>query len=83
METLIDHYDKTAVVQRRDAKLVAITLVRLQGHIIGATRSHDLPEAILADQGAPADHSEISARRTDVIKSVRLNSVSRAHPPIE
>jgi len=59
-----------------------ITLVRFRCHIIGATKSHDLPEAILADQGAPADHSEISARRTNVIKSVRLNSVGGADPPI-
>ena len=64
-ETLVDNDDKTAVVRRRDAKSAAITLVRSRGHIIGATRSHDLPEAILADQGTPADHSEISARRTD------------------
>jgi hypothetical protein len=40
-------------------------LVPSRGHIIRATRSHDLPEAILADQGAPRDHSEISVRRTD------------------
>jgi hypothetical protein len=78
----INDDDKTAIVRWHDAKLAVITLVRLRGHIIGATRSHDLPEAILADQGAPADHSEISARRTNVIKSVRLNSVGRAHPPL-
>ena len=36
---------KKAIVRRRDAKLAVITLVRSRGHIIGATRSHDLPEA--------------------------------------
>jgi len=64
-ETLVDNDDITVVVRRRDLKSAAISLVRFQGHIIGATRSHDLPEAILADQGAPADHSEILARRTN------------------
>ncbi len=61
----IDDDAKTAIVQWRDAKLVVITLVRSRGHLIRATRTHDLQEAILADQGAPGDHSEISARRTD------------------
>ena len=46
----INNDDKT-----HDAKLAVITLVRSRGHIIRATRSHDLPEATLADQGAPAD----------------------------
>jgi hypothetical protein len=69
-KTQVDHDNKTAVTRRRDAKLAAITLVRSRGHLIGAARSHDLQEAILADQGAPTDHSEISARRNDVIKSV-------------
>ena len=79
----IDNDAKTAVIRRHDAKLVVITLVRLQDHSIGATRTHDLlQEIILADQGAPADHSKISVRRTDVITSVWLNSVGRAHPPL-
>ena len=45
--------------------------------LIGATRSHDLQ-----DQVAPADHFEISVRRTNIIKLVRLNSVGGAHPPV-
>ncbi len=62
--------------------MAAITsLVRSRGHIIGASRSHDLHEAILADQGAPADHSKISARRAGITMLVRLNSVGRTHPP--
>jgi hypothetical protein len=64
-KTLVDNDDKTAVLRRRNANSAAITLVPSRGHIIRATRSHDLPEAILADQGAPRDHSEISVRRTD------------------
>ena len=64
-ETLVDHDDKTAVIPRGDAKLAAITLVHLQGHSIGATRSHDLHEGTLADQEAPADHSVISVRGTE------------------
>jgi hypothetical protein len=63
-ETLVDNDDKTAVVQRRDTKLAAITLVCSQGHSIGTTRSHDLQEGTLACQGASADHSKISVRGT-------------------
>ena len=54
-------------------------LVCSRGHLIGATRTHDLQEAILVNQGAPADHSKILARRTDWIQSVWLISVGRAH----
>jgi hypothetical protein len=81
----IDDDAKTAIVivRRRDAKSAAITLVCSWGHIIGASRSHDLHEAILADQGAPADHSEILARRTNWIQLVWLNSVGLTHRPIE
>ncbi len=81
-KTQVDNDNKTTVTRWHDTKLAAITLVRSWGHLIGATRSHDLQKAILADQGAPADHSKILARRTNVIMSVQLNSVGRAHPPI-
>ena len=64
-KTLVDNEDKTAVLRRRDLKSAVITFVRFQGHIIGATKSYNLPETILADQGAPADHSKISVRRTN------------------
>jgi hypothetical protein len=73
---------KTAIVWLRDAKSAMITLVRLRDHLIEAARTHDLQEAILANQGAPADHSEILARRTNWNQSVRLNSVGRAHQPL-
>jgi hypothetical protein len=56
---LVHHDNKTAVTWGRGAKLAVITLVRSRGHIIGATRSHDLQEAILTDQGAPVDQFEI------------------------
>ncbi len=49
----IDDDANTAIVRRRDAKLIVITLVRSRGHLIGATRTHDLQMAILANQGAP------------------------------
>ena len=39
-------------------------------------------EGTLADQGAPADHSKISARGTDCDQLERLNSVGGADPPI-
>jgi hypothetical protein len=81
IKTQVDHDNKTAVTQRRDAKLAAVSLVRLLGRITRATISHDLQEAILADQGAPADHSKILARSTNLIKSVQLNSVGGAYPP--
>ena len=82
-KTQVDNDNKTAVIRRRDAKLAAITLVCSQGHSIGATRTHDLQEAILANHGAPVDHSKILARRTNVITLVRLNSVGRAHPLVD
>ncbi len=78
----IDDDAKTVIVRRGDLKLAAITFVRSRGHKIGATASHDLPETILANQGAPADHSKISARRTDWIQSVGLNSVGATDPPV-
>ncbi len=81
-KTQVDHDNKTTVARRRDAKLAAITLVRSWGHIIRATRSHNLQEAILTNQGAPSDHSEISARRTNWIQLIRLNSVGPTHPPL-
>ena len=61
----VNHNNSIALVQWCNAKLVSITLVRLQGHIFRATRSHELPEVTLTNQGAPLDHSEILARRTD------------------
>ena len=57
----VDHDNKIAVLRRRKPELAMITLVRLQGHRIGATRSHELPEATLDPEGAQADHSAISA----------------------
>jgi hypothetical protein len=81
-KTQVDHDNKTAITWRHNAKLAVITLVCSQGHIIGATRSHDLQEAILTDQGASADHSKILVRRTDWIQLVQLNSVGGAHPPV-
>jgi hypothetical protein len=50
-KTHVDNDDKTAIVQRRDTKLAAITMVRSRGHLIGATRNHDhdLQEVTLAD----------------------------------
>jgi len=80
-ETLIDNDDKTTVVRRRDAKMAVITPVRSRGHSIGATRSHHLQEATLADHGALADHPEISARGTDLYQSQRLKSVGAGQQP--
>jgi len=53
-ETLVDNDDKTAVVRRHDLKSAVINLAHFQGHRIGATRIHDLPEAILADRRSPS-----------------------------
>ncbi len=72
-ETLIDNDDKTIVVRRRDAKMAVITPVRSRGHSIGATRSHDLQEATLADHGALADHPNIWARGTDLYQSHEIS----------
>ncbi len=55
--------------------------VRLRGHKIGATRSHELPEATLDPKGAPADHSAILAWRTGWNQSILLNSVGATSPP--
>jgi hypothetical protein len=57
----VDHDNKIAVVLWRNLELAMITLVRSRGHKIGATRSHELPEAALDPKGAPADHSAILA----------------------
>ncbi len=57
----VDHDNKIAVVRGRSQELVMITLVRLQGHKIRATRNHELPEATLDPKGAQADHSAILA----------------------
>ena len=69
-KTQVDNDNKIAVIRQRNRILAAITLVPSQGHFIGATRSHDLHKVILANQGAPADYSEILARRTKVITLV-------------
>jgi hypothetical protein len=53
--------NKIAVVRWRNPESAMITLVRSQGHKIGATRSHELPEATLDPKGAPADHTALSA----------------------
>ena len=82
-KTQFDHGNKIALVQWRDAKLVSINLVHLQGNLIGATRSHDLHEGTLADHGAPADHSKILVRRTDCYQLVQMKSVGGAHPPLK
>ena len=81
-KTLIDHNDKITIVRRRDAKMAATTLVRSHGHLIRATRKHEIQEGTLTDQGAPSDHSGILARRANCIQSVQLNSVGGAYPPI-
>ena len=57
-----------------------ITLARSQGHKIGATRRHELPEATLDPKGAPADHSAILTWRTNWNQSIWLNSVDATHP---
>ncbi len=57
--------------------------VRSQGHKIGATRNHELPEAILDPKGAPADLSAISAWRTNCNQSIWLNSVGGAWQPLD
>jgi len=80
--TLVDHDDKTAVVRWCDAKLAGITLVHSRGHLIRATRSHDLQEVTLADHGSFGDHPEISARVTDLYQSQRLKSVGAGQQPV-
>ncbi len=57
-----------------------ITLAHLRGHKIGATRGHELPEVTLDPKGAQADHSAISAWRTDWNQLIWLNSVGWTHP---
>jgi hypothetical protein len=42
-------------------------LVCLRGHLIGATRSHELQEGTLADQGDPSDHSKILGEGPTVV----------------
>jgi hypothetical protein len=51
----LNHDKKITVVRRSNLELAMITLVYSQGHKIGATRSHELPEATLDPQGAPVD----------------------------
>ncbi len=46
-KTKVEHGNKIAVVRRHNPELAVKTLVRLQGHLFGATRIHQLPEAKL------------------------------------
>ncbi len=64
-KTQVNHDNKIAVVRWGNPELAMITLVRLQCHSFRAARSHELPEATLDPEGAPADHSTILARRSD------------------
>jgi hypothetical protein len=45
---------------------------------VSLSRSYDIHEGTLTDQGAPADHSATLARRTGCNQSVQLKSVGRA-----
>ncbi len=78
----VNHDNKIAVVHCWNPESVKISLVRLQGHKNGATRNHELPEATLDPKGARADHSAISAWRTDCNQSVWVNSVGAAWQPL-
>jgi hypothetical protein len=71
----INHDNKIAVVRQHNPEFAMITLVHLQGHKIGATRSHELPEATLDPKRALADHSAILVWKTDWNQLVWLNSV--------
>ncbi len=78
----VDHNNIINVVRWRNPESGMISLVHLQGHNIGVTRNHELPEATLDPKRAPADHSAISAWRTDCNQSIQLNSVGGAQPPV-
>ncbi len=78
----VNHDKKNAVIRWRNPKLTPITLVSLQGHSFGVTRTHELPEATLDPKGAPADHSAILAGKTNWNQLFRLKSSGGTVAPL-